>query len=112
MYRSRILHGVLRVITPGGTRFVETNFFERLYLLWTFRNFPLLPDAVLNRRQQRLLARLLVRRRSVVGSDEIIDRPLIGTVERSEPRSGVFGVELELSSRGCARPVSWGSRQG
>src|SRR5581483_2437872 len=111
MYRSRIFHGVLRVITPGSTRFVETNFFERLYLLWTFRNFPILPDSVLNRRQRRLLAKLLVRRRSSAASDEIVDRPLIGTVERSERRAGVFGVELELSSR-CGQPVNWSSRRG
>ena len=98
MYRSRILHGVLRVITPGGTRFLETTFLERLYLLWTFRNFPILPDSVLNRRQRQLLAKLLVRRHSAVASDEITDRPLIGTVERCERRAGVFGVELELSA--------------
>src|SRR5690349_11335801 len=108
MYRSRILHGVLRVITPGGTRFVETNFLERLYLLWTFRNFPILPDSVLNHRQRRLL----VRRRSGAASDEIVDRPLIGTVERSERRAGVFGVELELSARECSQPVNWSSRRG
>ena len=98
MYRSRILHGVLRVITPGGARFLETTFFERLYLIWTFRNFPILPDGVLNRRQRQLLARLLVRRPSPPVREEIIDRPLIGTVERCERRAGVFEVELELSA--------------
>ena len=111
MYRSRILHGVLRVITPGGQRFVEANFFERLYLLWTFRNFSILPDSVLNLRQRRLLDRLLLRRRSPTLLEEIIDRPVIGTVDRSERRAGVFGVDLKLSPRRC-QPVSWGSHRG
>jgi hypothetical protein len=111
MYSCRIFHGVLQVITSGGTRYLEANFFERLYLMWTFRNFPILPHTVLNRRQRQLLDKLLVRRRSGTAANEIVDRPVIGTVERYEHRAGVFGVEHALPNS-CSRPVSWGPRRG
>ena len=105
MYRSRILHGVLQVVTTGGARYLRANFFERLYLLWTFRNFPMLPHTVLNRRQQRLLDTLLVRRRADNVTVELMDCPVIGTVDRSETRGGVFGVAHELPATGCKQAV-------
>ncbi len=113
MYVSKLLYGVLEVITPGGRRYLQATFFERLYLLWTFRNFSILPAAVLNAWQRRLMDKLLVRRpfASRTG-DELIDRPVIGTVERSERRSGVFGVAHKLSPTGCNQPVSVISRRG
>jgi hypothetical protein len=112
MYRSKILSGVLQLITPGGTRYLQATFFERLYLLWTFRNFPILPQTVLNARQRRLLEKLLVRRSIEKATDELIDRPVIGTIERSDRRLGVFGVAHELSPRTCNQPVGWSSRRG
>jgi hypothetical protein len=112
MHRSRILHGVLRVVTTSGVRYLRAGFFERLYLLWTFRNFPMLPHAVLNLRQRRLLDTLLVRRRGDNASVELVDCPVIGTIDRSEPRGGVFGVAHQLSAGACNQPVRVSSRRG
>ena len=112
MYRSRILHGVLRVVTTGGVRYLRARLFERLYLLWTFRNFSLLPHAVLNPRQRRLLDMLLIRRNVGQGSVELVDCPVIGTIDRSETRGGIFGVAHELPANGCNQPVRVNSRRG
>lgn len=112
MHRSRILHGVLRVVTTSSVRYLRASFFERLYLLWTFRNFSILPHAVLNQRQRRLLDALLVRRHVYSGSVELADCPVIGTIDRSETRGGIFEVVHQLTARGCNQPVGAGSRRG
>ena len=111
MYRSRILHGVLQVVTTGGVRYLRANFLERLYLLWTFRNFPMLPHAVLNRRQRRLLDTLLVRRHEDGRSVELVDCPVIGTIDRSQSRAGVFGVAHQLPPTGCKQAAGMSSRR-
>jgi hypothetical protein len=112
MYRSRIFHGVLQVVTTGGVRYLRANFLERLYLLWTFRNFPMLPHAVLNQRQRRLLDTMLVRRHADDRSVELVDCPVIGTVDRSQSRAGVFGVAHQLPATGCKQTVGMSSRRG
>jgi hypothetical protein len=43
MWIERLLDGVLRVLTPLGPRYLSPSFLERVYLLWTFRNFTSLP---------------------------------------------------------------------
>jgi len=111
MYRSRIFHGVLQVVTTGGVRILRANFLERLYLLWTFRNFPMLPHAVLNHRQRRLLDTLLVRRHPSDLSAELVDCPVIGIVDRTEPRPAVYGVAHQLSAQGCKQAVSASTRR-
>jgi hypothetical protein len=55
---ERLLYGVLRVLTPLGPRYLSPSFLERVYLLWTFRNFTGLPLVVLNHRQQNLVGQL------------------------------------------------------
>jgi hypothetical protein len=76
--RSRLLE--LRV---GGRGFyVCPSRLQRLYLLWTFRNFLALRRETLNRHQQRLLRKLSGSAKAI--SDTIIDRTtLIGTVENA-----------------------------
>jgi hypothetical protein len=58
MWIERLLYGVLRVLTPFGPRYLSPALLERVYLLWTFRNFTSLPVVVLNHRQQKLVDRL------------------------------------------------------
>ena|SRR5579872_6281671 len=112
MYSSRLLHGVLQVVTTSGVRYLRASFLQRLYLLWTFRNFPMLPEAVLNRRQRRLLEMLLVRRRPENASVELVDCPVIGIIDRSESRAGIFGVAHQLPATGCNQPAGLSSRRG
>ncbi len=97
MWIERLLYGVLRVLTPLGPRYLGPSFLERAYLLWTFRNFPSLPLAVLNHRQQKLVDRLYSRQKFVSLSLEngMVDQPLIGTVERLSPRHSQTVIQAE-----------------
>jgi hypothetical protein len=52
-----------------------------------FRHFPILPHAVLNRRQQRMIDRMCSEQRfaSMAYADGMDEAPVIGTVERRPP---------------------------
>src|SRR3954452_19744303 len=72
--------------TPIGPRYVMPSFLQRVYLLWMFRNFPILPHAVLNRRQQQLIDRMCSEQRFesmayAYGSEA----PVIGTIDHRPP---------------------------
>ena len=56
---------------------------QRVYLLWMFRNFPILPHAVLSKRQQRMIDRMCSEQRfaSMAYADGMDEAPVIGTVE-------------------------------
>lgn len=87
MWIDKLADGVVRVQTPIGPRYVLPSFRQRLYLLWMFRNFPILPHAVLNPRQQRLIDRLCAEQRfaSMAYADGMDEAPVIGTIERRPP---------------------------
>jgi hypothetical protein len=84
MLIEKLAAGVVQVQTPIGPRYVMPSFLQRIYLLWMFRNFPILPHAVLNRRQQRLIDRMCSEQRfaSMAYADGMDEAPVIGTVER------------------------------
>src|ERR1035441_1646360 len=105
MWIDKLADGWGQVQTPIGPRYVMPSFLQRVYFLWMFRHFPILPHAVLSSGQQRLIDRLCSEQRfvSMAYADGLDDAPVIGTVER---RSAT-GAE-PLPSR---RPVvSEGSR--
>jgi hypothetical protein len=60
-----------------------------MYFLWMFRNFPILPHAVLSGGQQRMIDRLCSEQRfvSMAYADGMEDAPVIGTVEK-RPKMG------------------------
>jgi len=84
MLIEKLAGGVVRVQTPIGPRYVMPSFLQRIYLLWMFRNFPILPHAVLNGRQQRLIDRLCSDQgfASFAYADGFDEAPVIGTIER------------------------------
>jgi hypothetical protein len=94
---ERLLCGVLRVPTPLGPRYLSPSFLERVYLLWTFRNFTSLPLAVLNHRQQKLVGRLWTQQKFVSLSFDngLFEQPLIGTVERLPPMHSQTETQAE-----------------
>jgi len=47
MWIEKLLGGVLRVLTPLGARYIRPALAQRIYLLWIFRNFKVLPLQVL-----------------------------------------------------------------
>ena len=107
MWIEKLAGGVVRVQTPIGPRYVMPSFSQRVYLLWMFRNFPILPHAVLNSRQQRMVDQLCSEQRfeSMAYDGHGMDEaPVIGTVER---RPAVGTTELPLR-----RPVESEGSQG
>lgn len=65
--------------TGRGLVYARASGWERVYLLWTFRNFRSLPQKVLNPRQQELITTLY--RTACAKSAHQWDDALIGTVE-------------------------------
>jgi hypothetical protein len=87
MLIEKLAAGVVQVRTPIGPRYVMPSFLQRVYLVWMFRNFPILPHAVLNRRQQRMIDRMCSEQRfaSMAYADGMDEAPVIGTVEHRPP---------------------------
>jgi len=81
---EKLSSGVLRVLTPLGPRYVRPSFLQRLYLLWLFRNFPLLSPLVLSARQQQMIDSMCNQHGFVSLSYQngLVDAPVIGTLER------------------------------
>ena len=88
MLIDKICRGVLAVETSSGLRYVQPSLVERVWLLWTFRNFRLLPEEVLNRHERALIDSLCRKGRFLVNGNGRGDLSLhsIGTVERSVAR--------------------------
>jgi len=84
MWIEKLSDGVVQVQTPMGPRYLMPSFLQRVYFLWMFRNFPILPHAVLSTGQQRMVDRLCSEQRfvSMAYADGLEDAPVIGTVER------------------------------
>ena len=84
MLIEKLAAGVVQVQTPIGPRFVMPSFLQRIYLLWMFRNFPILPHAVLSKRQQRMIDRMCGEQTfaSFAYADGMNEVPVIGTIER------------------------------
>lgn len=85
MWLEKLSSGVLRVLTPLGPRYLRPSFAQRIYLLWTFRNFQTLPVKVLSSRQQRLIEIMCDQNRFVSIGVGVDDAPLIGTLEQRPP---------------------------
>ena len=82
MWMQKIRRGVLQVETDGGLRFVEPSFGQRLQLLWTFRNFNILSEDVLNQHERQLIGQLCQKSRPVRnGVDTTLPGPIIGILE-------------------------------
>jgi hypothetical protein len=84
MWIEKISEGVVQVQTPIGPRYLMPSFLQRVYFLWMFRHFPILPVAVLSAGQQRLIDRLCSEQRfvSMAYATGMEDAPVIGTIER------------------------------
>jgi hypothetical protein len=102
MWMDKLAGGLLRISTPLGPRFVSPSFFQRLYLVWLFRNFQSLPMQVLSPRQRRMVESLFAdnRRIAQVPLHLVHEAPVIGTVERRPP------VEDMLPPKRPSAPVS------
>ena len=84
MWMEKLAGGVLCILTPLGPRYIRPSFLQRIYLLWVFRHFPILPPQVLSLRQQRLFDALCNDDRyvSLAEPNGFRDAPVLGTLER------------------------------
>jgi hypothetical protein len=107
VWTHKLRWGVLRLMTPVGPRYVKPSFWERVYLLWVFRHFQVLPQNVLSRRAHTLIEDLCMRQHSGEHGFlyAITDQPIIGTVERVPQ----FGLEPEQSGevKRVTSPAAW-----
>ena len=117
MLIEKLSTGVLRVTTSVGPRYIKPAFAERLYLLWMFRHFEMLPLQVLSKRQQRLVNALCSQHR-FVSAIQVYgeDTPVLGTVdwhpqienrepEHSGPSAGLRAAVARLA--GAVHYRSW-----
>ena len=107
MWMQKLSDGVLRVLTPLGPRYIRPTFLQRVYILWIFRHFHVLPLQVLSRRQRALIESLCAQQRfvSLSPTDEFEYAPILGTVERRPPVE-VENLPPRKSSSGVAETVS------
>jgi hypothetical protein len=88
MWIEKLFAGVLRVLTPLGARYIQPSFAQRIYLLWIFRHFKVLPLQVLTPRQRRVIDALCVEPRFVpLAEKDGWEAPILGTLERRPPIS-------------------------
>ena len=96
---QKIRATVVELRIKDGRIYVKPSGWERLYLLWTFRNFYHLPKQVLNHRQQQVIEQLC--RRAVVSLDGPIARTrIMGVIENMGVLPDCESVTLDL--RGTA----------
>jgi hypothetical protein len=87
MLIDKLAAGVVQVQTPIGPRYIMPSFLQRVYLLWVFRNFPILPHAVLSARQQGMIDRMCSEQvfAALPYVDGLNEAPVIGIIERRPP---------------------------
>jgi TonB family protein len=84
VFLNRLQSGFLLFETQHGLVRVELSLWQRIYLLWTFRNFRQLSIPLLNPRQ-RTLVNALFRNSAGVASHSHNPLPVIGVVENFVP---------------------------
>src|ERR1700749_831018 len=109
MWIEKLAHGILEVDTAIGPRYLRPNFLERALLLWTFRNFPSLPEEVLRARELRVLDRMWSQNRfvslSIADANEMaiigrVERKVLATVETMQKRKPVAASKGTLADEG------------
>jgi hypothetical protein len=93
MLLNKLESGFLLFQTQQGFVAVEPSFWQRVYLLWTFRNFRQLSLPLLNSRQTALINDLF-RQHAAVASHEYEPSLEIGVVENFVPPAIEIGATL------------------
>jgi TonB family protein len=113
---EKIRTGLLELRTPLGSVYVTPSLWQRVYLVWTFRNFRSLPKQVLNRRQRHLIddlchAPVLIRKRplgtSVIGAVENVIIP--ETKLEAAPAVGNV-IEMRVRNRAAQAAAAGATR--
>jgi len=96
---AKIRDGLVEIFSDGESRYIRPTFWERLYLLWVFRNFHRLPLQVLSPGQQQMVERLAQRSQFPLRSQHIDPLLVIGRAEFP------FRPGRKPISRVASRPV-------
>lgn len=75
---QKIRTGLVELRTNTGSVYAKPSLWERVYLVWMFRNFRCLPKEVLSLRQRRLIDKLC---QAAVKQRTTVDTCIIGVVE-------------------------------
>ncbi len=109
---QKIRTGLVELRTNVGSVYVSPSFWERVYLLWTFRNFPSLPKQVLNRHEQQLIDKLC-RAEVVSRTKPTAGAVVIGAVENlylkqscEMEESATIGTLIEMSPASASAAAS------
>ena len=105
MFFDKLQFGFLLFETNQGLVRIELSLWQRLYLLWTFRNFRRLSIPLLNPRE-RALVNALSRNRTGVVSHARDSLLAIGVVENFVPTAGRTGASLVPQKEGSAKRVA------
>ncbi len=108
VFLDRLQSGFLLFKTQQGLVRVELSLRQRIYLLWTFRNFRQLSIPLLNSRQ-RALVNVLFRNNAGVVSHSYNPLLAIGVVENYVPPPAQIEVQIEASP--AHKPVQIKARQ-
>jgi outer membrane biosynthesis protein TonB len=97
---NKLESGFLLFKTQQGLVAVEPSFWERVYLLWTFRNFRQLSLPLLNSRQTALINNLFREHAAPVSDDyePSLKIGLIGVVENFVPPAPEIGTALAIGT--------------
>jgi hypothetical protein len=104
MLIEKIRRGILQVTTDSGLHYVQPSLFEKLQLLWTFRNFRVLPSEVLTQHERQFIGQLCSQSRlqKPSGSDFAEKNCVIGTVDLTpEPLNKLLKNRAE-SAQHCS----------
>ena len=87
MILDKVRRGILEVSSENGSRFYRPSFGARLHLLWTFRNFNVLPEGVLHENERKIVEHLCEdasrEQKAIARAAADLERDLvIGIVER------------------------------
>lgn len=112
---QKIRTGLVELRTSSGSVYVRPSFWERIYLLWTFRNFRSLPRQVLNRQQQQLIDKLCreaivsrhgpIARTSIIGAVENVSLMPDGRTQAAAPTSKLVEMGTTIADVTTSRAV-------
>ena len=102
MALEKMFVGVLRVLTPLGPRYIKPSWAQRIYLIWIFRHFQILPLQVLTAGQRKFMDVLCVEPHFVpLIQANGVEAPILGTLERRPPLA-----EQDMQSRQPSSGIS------
>jgi len=108
---SKLRRGVVELAAGDECLYAEPTFFQRAYLLWTFRNFRRLSVRVLNDRQRQIVERLSQAAHSTeakkINPELVIGRAEFAKLPARKPLEWVMGPQIgdtHLALSRTARP--------